>query len=85
MLWSVIIESKNGLGEETTFEFKYIPDLSKRTQMEDATKTGLKQPGIERKSLQAFIFGCCLFCFAGFWGWRAVSALIDGCTHVFQD
>ncbi len=84
MFWSVIIESKNGLGEETTFEFKYIPDISKRTQMEDAVATGERQPGIERRNLQAFIIGCGLFGFLGFLGWRTVSALVNGCRHVFQ-
>lgn len=84
MFWSVIVESKNGLGKETTFDFKYIPDLSKRTQIEDATKTGVKQPGIERRNLQAFIIGCSLFSFAGYLGWRAMSALVDGCTRALS-
>lgn len=36
-MWKVIVESENGLGgTESAFEFKYIPDLSKRTLREDA-------------------------------------------------
>jgi len=60
IFWAVIIENKGGLGEETVFEFKYIPDLSKKTRREDPDDTGLKQPGVERRNLQAFAVGCCI-------------------------
>jgi len=72
IFWRVIVEDKQGLGEETTFDFKYIPDLSKSTQMEDAPETGIKQSGIERRNLQALIVGCALLAFAGYLGFKTM-------------
>ena len=66
IFWAVIIESKGGLGAESTFDFKYIPELSKRTQMEDLDDSGIKQSGVERRNLQVFSIGCVLL---GIWGY----------------
>ena len=76
ILWNVIVENKSGLGEETAFDFKYIPDLSKKTEMEDAPETGMKQPGIERQNLQAFVLACGLLGTAGFMSFKIAVALV---------
>lgn len=68
LFWKVIVEDKQGLGEETTFDFKYIPNLSKSTQMEDAPNIVNKQSGIERRNLQAVVFGFALFALVGYFG-----------------
>jgi len=70
IFWQVIVENKQGLGVETTFDFKYIPDLSKTTHMEDAPETGIKQSGIERRNLQALIIGFASLAFAGYLGFK---------------
>lgn len=75
IFWQVIVENKQGLGEETTFDFKYIPDLSKNTQMEDAPETGIKQSGIERRNLQALVIGVAVLAFAGYLGYKATVYL----------
>ncbi len=75
IFWKVIVENKSGLGEETSFEFKYIPDLSKSTQMEDAPECGLKRSGIERRNLQALIIGCLLFWVVGYNGLKILIAV----------
>ena len=67
---------KSGLGEETTFDFKYIPDLSKKTQMEDALEPGMKNAGIERRNLQALGIGCIMFALASFFGLKIVAAVM---------
>ena len=76
IFWAVIIESKGGLGAETTFDFKYIPELSKRTQMEDLDDCGLKQSGVERRNLQVFGIGCVLFSICGYIGLRVTSFIV---------
>lgn len=54
----MIVESKTGLGEETVFEFKHIPDLSKTTKMEGALSKNTNQRAVERRNLRAFLVGC---------------------------
>ncbi|KAL8797194.1 MAG: hypothetical protein Q9195_000661 [Heterodermia aff. obscurata] len=77
IFWAVIIESKGGLGAETTFDFKYVPDFSKMTQMEDPEESGLKHPGVERRNLQAFIIGCGFLAVCGYVGLRVTGSLFS--------
>ena len=74
----MIVNNKGGLGEETTFDFKYIPNLSKKTQMEDASETGVNKAknGIERRNLQALGIGCFLIALAGFFGFKISAAIV---------
>lgn len=72
----MIIESKGGLGAETTFDFKYIPELSKSTQMEDLDDCGLKQSGVERRNLQVFGIGCVFLGICGYIGLRVTSVIV---------
>ena len=60
VFWKVIVESEYGLGEETEFEFKYVPEMGKRTRREDpsGSQSGIRYQGVERRNLQAFAFGC---------------------------
>ena len=53
------MESKYGLVEESSFEFKYVPESSKRTEMEDRPKLHLSEPGVERRNLKAFVIASC--------------------------
>lgn len=83
VFWKVIVESEDGLGEETNFEFKYIPNLSKKTRMEDAVETGITQPGVERRNLQAFFVGCLLFGAVAFISLRIGAAVVQGLMSVW--
>lgn len=76
IFWAVIIENKGGLGEESVFEFKHVPDLSKKTRREDPVHTGLKQPGIERRNLQAFAVGCCILIIFGCCWIRLIGSML---------
>lgn len=76
MFWQVIIKNKGGLGKETTFDFKYIPNFLNKTQMEDALEPGVKNAGTERRNLHALGIGCILFALIGFFGWKIVTAVI---------
>ena len=77
IFWRVIVKDESGLGEETIFDFKYIPGLSKTTQMEEALDPDVKKAGIERRNLQALGIGCILFALAGFFGLKIVAAIIN--------
>ncbi len=74
--WQVIIKNKSGLGKESTFDFKYIPDLSMKTQMEDALEPGVKNGGVERRNLQALGIGCIVFVLAVIFGLNIVPVVI---------
>ncbi|MCJ1402258.1 hypothetical protein MMC11_005478 [Xylographa trunciseda] len=75
IFWTVIVDGKHGLQEETTFDFKYIPDMHKTTCLEDSDNSGLKQPGIERRNLQALLVGCGFLSIAAVVGYRVMSGL----------
>ena len=75
IFWKVIVENETGLGEETTFDFKYIPDLSKRTEREEAPTTGIMVKGIERRNLQALVVGCGLLSLVGYLALRVTVAV----------
>ena len=55
IFWAVIVENKHGLGEETVFDFKYIPDYHVKTGAEELVHTGVRQPGVERRNLKTLI------------------------------
>ena len=81
VFWTVIIKGEHGLQEETTFDFKYIPDLQKTTQMEEPEKTGLKQAGVERRNLQALVMGCGFFGITIYVGIKLVGRLTNQIVH----
>jgi hypothetical protein len=57
MFYQVIVENKaHGLGEETNFDFKYIPNFDTTTSMGEYV-SGLKESGVERRNLSALCMG----------------------------
>ena len=70
------MDGKNGLKEETTFDFKYIPDLHKTTQMEEGEKSGIRQSGVERRNLQTLVLGVGFLSIAAVVAYRVVSGLV---------
>ncbi|KAL8953886.1 MAG: hypothetical protein Q9222_000260 [Ikaeria aurantiellina] len=58
IIWSVIVEDGQGLGQESVFEFKYIPDLSKTTKAEKSRNNRTKRNGVEKRNLRALVLGC---------------------------
>ena len=70
LFYRVIVESDTGLGAETSFDFKYIPDLSKRTLREDAVDEVRKGASVERRNAQTLGLAA-LVCAGMGWGlWR---------------
>ncbi|KAL8710345.1 MAG: hypothetical protein Q9220_005115 [cf. Caloplaca sp. 1 TL-2023] len=74
IIWSVIVEDKQGLGEETVFEFKYIPDLSKTTRAEKSQSKGTRRGGVEKRNLRAFVLGCIVITTVLFLMFRLIKA-----------
>ena len=70
VFWKVIVESEYGLGETSEFEFKYVPELGKKTRGEDVlgTKSGIRYGGVERRNLKAFALGCLVIAIGGILG-----------------
>jgi len=63
IFWAVIVEGKYGLGQETVFDFKYIPDYHVTTEKGTDEQAGLAEHGIERRSLQTLLVAAgCLGC-----------------------
>lgn len=86
IIWAVIVEDKQGLGEETLFDFKYIPALSKSTKAEKACGGSVARSGTERRNLRAFLLGCVFLLVVGFVGLRCVLAAWKGVAilwHVY--
>ncbi|KAL9123276.1 MAG: hypothetical protein Q9187_000184 [Circinaria calcarea] len=81
VFWNVFIKGEHGLQGETTFDFKYLPDLHKTTQMEEPEKTGLKQAGVERRNLQALVMGCGFFGLSIYVGLKIVGRLANQIIH----
>lgn len=75
-MWTVIVESRVGLGQESIFEFKYIPDVSRMTGQEDCTSTGITKPGIERRNLKAFLCGLFVVTFVPYLAFKMVANLV---------
>jgi hypothetical protein len=55
IFYRVIVENKaHGLGEETNFDFKYIPNFETTTSMGEYV-SGLKESGVERRNLRVLV------------------------------
>jgi hypothetical protein len=56
VFYQVIVENKtHGLGEETNFEFKYVPNFSTTTELGAYEVSGMKGTGIEERNLRTLI------------------------------
>jgi hypothetical protein len=76
----LIIENKDfGLGEETNFDFKYVPNYSTITELGTYEDSGLAKSGVERRNFRTLIIaGASLAVVLYFWmkvTWRVVGFL----------
>lgn len=69
IFYTAIVESKtHGLGAETNFDFKYIPDFHTSTKQERIEETCMTGPGIERRNLRTLIIASTIVCMASWYG-----------------
>lgn len=67
IFYAIVVESKYGLaGTETLFDFKYVPEFSTITAMDDSKRERPKMRGVEGRNLKALLIGVgalgCLVC-----------------------
>lgn len=59
IFYHVIVKNEaHGLGEESNFDFKYIPNFDTKTEMMEYDKAALRGTGIERRNLKSLVLGC---------------------------
>ncbi|TVY55793.1 Rubber oxygenase, partial [Lachnellula suecica] len=76
IFYKIIVENKtHGLGEETNFEFKYIPSFAKTSEeLGEYEETGLKG-GVERRNAVTFALGAGALGLVGLFGARVVVGI----------
>lgn len=72
----VIVEGKHGLGKESVFDFRYIPDYHVTTDRGGAESAAIKESGIERRNLKALIIALTCAGLASYCAVWAVSNVI---------
>jgi len=72
ILYQIIVENKeHGLGTETNFDFKYIPNYDvTATALGEYNGSGLKQPGIERRNFRTLILASAVFAAVSYCGMK---------------
>lgn len=80
LFWKVIISKEGGLGEETNFDFKYVPEFSVlTTEMGAEKREGLKTKGVERRNFITLLIMGAVFGMGSYWavntGMRVLAAL----------
>lgn len=75
LFWKVIIsKEKGGLGEETNFDFKYIPNFdTTTTELGAYEKSGLGEKGIERRNLLTL---CVMGALLGIVSWMGLQTTV---------
>lgn len=79
----LIVENKHGLGKETMFDFKYVPEFSKRTLRENPEGGSVQQAGVEKRNLLSFVIGFIsvgIVCFLALRGLKFIiekAAIVD--------
>lgn len=89
VFWTIIVESKYGLkGEMTNFGFKYVPEYSTITEMEESPRAQLKYQSVDTRNLKTLLIATGVFgvgawgiCWVGLgigrWVWKASSVVLS--------
>ncbi|KAI9792389.1 MAG: hypothetical protein M1816_002273 [Peltula sp. TS41687] len=62
---NIVGNKQHGLGRESVFEFKYIPEFHTTTEMGEAEESGVKQPGVERRNLKTLLIAIAVLLILG--------------------
>lgn len=77
VFWGLIVEGKHGLGEETVFEFKYVPDYHVLTAKGADERAKVKEVGIERRNLNTLLVATGFLAAASYVGMKITSAILE--------
>jgi len=75
VFWALIVEGKFGLGQETVFDFKYVPDFHVLTAKGGEEQPKMEQVGIERRNLNTLLIATGCLAAVGFVGVKIASAV----------
>jgi hypothetical protein len=74
----VILENKiHGLGAETNFDFKYIPDFSAGAAQGGMEETGATESGVELRNLKTLIVASATICIASWYGVKITLKMVS--------
>jgi hypothetical protein len=75
----MIVENKtHGLGEETVFDFKYIPNFSTTTELGEYEESGIKQTGIEKRNFRTLVVASTVVAVVSYVGMRSTWGIMGG-------
>jgi hypothetical protein len=74
--WVMIVDSKTGLeGEQSYFEFKYVPEFSTVTEMSEGVEMKVGKESIERRNLKWLLYAAGGLGLAGYVSLRVVASV----------
>lgn len=76
VFWTIIVEGKFGLGQETIFDFKYIPDYNVLTAKGGDDEAKARETSVERKYRNTLFITVGCITVAGYVGWRITSTIL---------
>ncbi|KIW16392.1 hypothetical protein PV08_06444 [Exophiala spinifera] len=75
VFWTMIVEGKFGLGQETVFDFKYIPDYNVLTAKGGDEEVKARDASVERKYRNTLLVAVGCVALAGYVGFRITSTV----------
>ena len=79
VFYAIVVESKYGLeGNETNFDFKYVPEFSTVTELNDSKEQRPNMRGVETRNLKWLLYGVGGLGLAGYMSYRVTTAVIGG-------
>ena len=79
IFYQIIVENKtHGLGEETVFDFKYIPNFSLTTELGQYEESNVKQTGIEKRNLRTLVVASTALAVFSYLGMRTTWGIVAG-------
>jgi hypothetical protein len=77
IFYSLVVENKvHGLGEETNFDFKYIPNFETTGTEMGEYVAGLKESGVERRNLRTLVIASVCIAVASYIGMRTTWGIV---------
>lgn len=77
VFYKIVVESKYGLeGKETMFDFKYVPEFSTITEMNDGKEVRPRMRGVETRNLKWLVLGVGVLVGFTWIGLRVVSGIV---------
>ena len=77
VFYNIVVKSKYGLkGEETTFDFKYVPEYSTITEMGECEEEKATYSAVENRNRNTFVVGLAVFGIGSWVAFRLANRLV---------